>query len=142
MAGTVTIIRRTDPDVQVQRFNADGTSASASTAFDYAAGSSGSVTRDTGAAVAVQANGQAVIVGSHAESTQTTQSSVFGLARVNADGSLDAGFGGGGVLTTRIQGNDTAFVLLIQPDGKILAIGQSQNAAGVTDLTLARYLSQ
>jgi uncharacterized delta-60 repeat protein len=140
-ASTVTIIRRTDLDVQVQRFNADGTSASASTAFDYAV-TSGLVTRDTGAAVAVQANGQAVTAGSHAESTQTTQTSVFGLARVNADGSLDAGFGNGGVLTTRIQGNDAAFVLLIQPDGKILAIGQSQNAAGVTDLTLARYLSQ
>ena len=140
-ASTVTIIRRTDLDVQVQRFNADGTSASASTAFDYA-GTSGLVTRDTGAAIAVQANGQAVTVGSHAESTQTTQTSVFGLARVNADGSLDAGFGNGGVLTTRIQGNDTALVLLIQPDGKILAIGESQNAAGVTDLTLARYLGQ
>ena len=140
-ANTVTIIRRTDLDVQVQRFNADGTSASASTAFDYA-GTSGLVARDIGAAVAVQANGQAVTAGSHAESTQTTQTSVFGLARVNADGSLDAGFGGGGVLTTRIQGNDAAFVLLIQPDGKILAIGESQNAAGVTNLTLARYLSQ
>ena len=105
-ASTVTIIRRTDLDVQVQRFNADGTSASASTAFDYA-GTSGLVTRDTGAAVAVQANGQAVTAGSHAESTQTTQTSVFGLARVNADGSLDAGFGGGGVLTTKIQGNDS-----------------------------------
>ena len=140
-ASTATIIRRTDLDVQVQRFNADGTSASASPAFDYA-GTSGSVTRDLGAAVAVQANGQVVTAGSHAESTQTTQTSVFGLARVNADGSLDAGFGNGGVLTTRIQGNDAAFVLLIQPDGKILAIGQSQNAAGVTNLTLARYLSQ
>jgi len=140
-ANTVTIIRRTDLDVQVQRFNADGTSASASTAFDYAS-ASGLAARDSGGAVAVQANGQVVTAGSHAESTQTTQTSVFGLARVNADGSLDAGFGGGGVLTTRIQGNDTAFVLLIQPDGKILAIGESQNAAGVTDLTLARYLSQ
>ena len=100
------------------------------------------MTGDTGAAVAVQANGQAVTAGSHAESTQATQTSVFGLARVNADGSLDAGFGGGGVLTTKIQGNDAALVLLIQPDGKILAIGDSQNAAGVTNLTLARYLSQ
>src|SRR5579862_2111680 len=63
-ANTVTIIRRTDLDVQVQRFNADGTSASASTAFDYA-GTSGLVTRDIGAAVAVQANGQAVTAGSH-----------------------------------------------------------------------------
>jgi uncharacterized delta-60 repeat protein len=137
----VVIIRRTDFDVQVQRFNADGTSASASTAFDYAS-TSGLAARDSGGAVAVQANGQAVTAGAHAESTQTTQTSVFGLARVNADGSLDAGFGTGGVLTTKIQGNDAALVLLIQPDGKILAVGESQNPAGVTDLVLARYLSQ
>src|SRR5579859_625527 len=140
-ANVVTIIRRTDLDVQVQRFNADGTTASASTAFDYT-GTSALVARDIGGAVAVQANGQAVVAGSHEESTQRSETSVFGLARVNADGSLDAGFGGGGVLTTRIQGNDAVLVLLIQPDGKILAIGQSQNAAGVVDLTLARYLSQ
>ena len=85
---------------------------------------------------------RAIRTSNGSESTQTTQTSVFGLARVDADGSLDAGFGGGGVLTTKIQGNDAAFVLLIQPDGKILAIGDSQNAAGVTNLTLARYLSQ
>jgi Domain of unknown function (DUF5122) beta-propeller len=46
------------------------------------------------------------------------------------------------VLTTRIQGNDFASLLVIQPDGKILAIGTSQNAAGVQELALARYLSQ
>src|SRR3984893_1656601 len=57
MANTVTLLRRTDLDVQVQRFNADGTSASASPSFDYT-GTSVSVERDLGAAVAVQANGQ------------------------------------------------------------------------------------
>lgn len=140
-AGTVVIIRRTDLDAQVQRLNAEGTVASASTAFDYAP-TTGLATHDTAVPVAVQANGQAVTAGAHAESTQTTQTSVFGLARVNADGSLDAGFGNSGVLTTTLQGSDSVSALLIQPDGKILAIGESQNAAGVTDLALARYLSQ
>jgi hypothetical protein len=67
---------------------------------------------------------------------------VFGLAGVNTDGTLDPAFGTGGVLTTRIQGNDFAILLVIQPDGKILAVGTSRNAAGVMELALARYLSQ
>jgi hypothetical protein len=67
---------------------------------------------------------------------------VFGPARVNADGTLDPAFGTGGVLTTRIQGDDLVSLLVIQPDGKILAVGTSQNAADVMELALARYLSQ
>ncbi len=55
----------------------------------------------------------AVTARSHVESTQTTQKSLFGLARVNADGSLEAGCGNGGVVTTSIQGNDSVPVLLI-----------------------------
>jgi hypothetical protein len=46
------------------------------------------------------------------------------------------------VLTTRIQGDDLVSLLVIQPDGKILAVGTSQNAADVMELALARYLSQ
>jgi len=64
------------------------------------------------------------------------------VTRFNPDGTLDPAFGTGGVLTTRIQGNDSVSLLVIQPDGKILASGASQNAAGVTELALARYLSQ
>ena len=82
-----------------------------------------------------------MVDGSHVESGQASSTSVFGLARFNADGSLDAAFGNGGVLTTRIQGSDLAALTFIQPDGKILAVGTSQNAAGVTELALARYLS-
>ena len=81
---------------------------------------------DTPAVVAIQANGQAVIGGTHTESSQFSSTSVFGLARVNADGTLDPAFGAGGVLTTRIQGNDFVSLLVIQPDGKILAVGTSQ----------------
>ena len=46
------------------------------------------------------------------------------------------------MLTTRIQGSDFVILLVIQPDAKILAVGTSQNAAGVTELALARYLGQ
>src|SRR4029077_6734590 len=109
---------------------------------DYAGQNGALAVSDVPAAAAIQANGQAVIGGTHAESGQFSSTSVFGLARVNADGTLDPAFGTGGVLTTKIQGNDFVSLLVIQPDGKILAVGTSQNAAGVTELALARYLSQ
>jgi len=142
VVGTVVFTgRRGDPDVQVTRFNPDGSIASTGTGIDYAGQNGTLAVSDAPAAAAIQANGQAVIGGTHAESGQFSSTSVFGLARVNADGTLDPAFGTGGVLTTKIQGNDFVSLLVIQPDGKILAVGTSQNAAGVTELALARYLS-
>ena len=61
------------------------------------------------------------------------------MARCNADASFDAGFGAGGVASTQVQDNDSAAVLLTQPDGKILAIGSAQNNTG--DVLLIRYLA-
>ena len=144
VAGTVGSRRSGDIDIQVTRFNPDGSTVSTSTAtgIDYAGQNGTLAASDVPAAVAIQANGQAVIGGTHTESGQFSSTSVFGLARFNADGRLDPAFGTGGVLTTRIQGNDSVSLLVIQPDGKILAIGTSQNAAGVQELALARYLSQ
>jgi uncharacterized delta-60 repeat protein len=142
VATTVGSSRSSDHDVQVTRFNPDGSTAATATGIDYAGQNGTLAASDGAAAVAIQANGQAVIGGTHTESGQFSSTSVFGLARFNADSSLDPAFGTGGVLTTRIQGNDFASLLVIQPDGKILAIGTSQNAADVQELALARYLSQ
>jgi len=61
--------------------------------------------------------------------------------RVNVSGTLDTAFGGSGTLTTTIQGNEDAEALLIQPDGKLIAVGSSENnSTGVTEVFLARYL--
>jgi uncharacterized delta-60 repeat protein len=70
-------------------------------------------------AIALQANGQIVVGG------------MSGLARLNSNGQLDTTFGSGGSLATfHVTG------LLIQTDGKIVAIGSSG-----TDLALARYFA-
>jgi len=120
----------------VQRFNADGSLASASPAFDYSGAAGLDQARDSALAVAVQANGQAVVGGAHFLST-----SLFGLARVNPDGTLDTSFGSGGVLTTTINGNEAVQAILIQPDGKIIAVGNSaNNATGQSFIVLARYI--
>jgi Domain of unknown function (DUF5122) beta-propeller len=69
---------------------------------------------------------------------------LFGLARVNSNGAMDLTFGTGGVLTTSFQGQTSAAVtaVLIQPDGKIVAVGQTLTSSGIANLALARYLGQ
>ena len=118
---------RGSTDVQVNRFNANGSTDPAFTNPPFVFATPGD--HESPAAIAGQTNGQIVVVGAHFHST-----SVFGVAR------LDSAFGNGGVLTTSFQGGDAASAVLIQPDGDIVAIGSSQSSTGVTDLALARYL--
>ena len=71
----------------------------------------------------------------------------FGVARLNADGSLDASFGHGGSVTTVIDdrpGLQFSFVwsLAEQADGRIVAVGLTGDHEGRTYLALARYLGQ
>jgi len=76
-----------------------------------------------------------VVGGSHFLAT-----SVFGLARVNADGTLDSAFGSGGTLTTTFNGDEGVGALVVQPDGKIIAVGFSENnTTGHVFIALARY---
>jgi uncharacterized delta-60 repeat protein len=129
-------VARHDVDVQVQRFNADGSLASTSPAFDYSGATGLDQARDSAAAVAVAASGQAVVGGSHFQST-----SVFGLGRVNPDGTLDPAFGSAGTLTTSFNNGDGVGALVIQPDGKIIAVGNSAiNATSQSFIVIARHL--
>ena len=65
----------------------------------------------------------------------------FGVFRCNADGTLDTGFGSGGVVITPISsGLDVAHSIAIQMDGKIVVTGQSQtNSNSDWRLTVVRY---
>ena len=66
----------------------------------------------------------------------------FALARYNPDGSLDTAFGNGGMVSTDFVGmEDDAFSVLIQPDGKIVAVGSANNPATYYDFAAVRYLS-
>jgi len=64
------------------------------------------------------------------------------LQRFNADGSLDATFTNPPFDDgAQEAGRDGAAAVLIQPDGKIVAVGgASDPTTGLTNLTLARYL--
>ena len=68
-------------------------------------------------------------------------SSDFALARYNANGTLDAGFGNGGKVTTEFNGSDNIESIALQSDGKIIAAGLSWDGFPntITSLALARY---
>jgi len=93
---------------------------------------------DSARAVARQNDGKLVVAGPAGGITASTTLVDFGLARYEADGSPDASFGTGGIVRTPISvlANDTAWAVLVQSDGRLVAAGES---AG--NVALARYES-
>ncbi len=94
--------------------------------------------------VALQPDGKIIAAGTvfvdfiPGESSDTD----FALARYNEDGTPDATFGNGGQVSTDFVGlEDDAFSVLIQPDGKIVAVGSANNPATYYDFAAVRYLS-
>ena len=89
--------------------------------------------------LALQTNGQIVVAGQTAltDINAVPGPSNFGLARYAANGQLDTTFGNGGFVSTPF-GSSEAFAntVLIQTDGKIIAVGNSNNGT-----TIARYLA-
>ncbi|MBC7449594.1 MAG: hypothetical protein H7330_16195 [Hymenobacteraceae bacterium] len=90
------------------------------------------------AAVALDASGRAVVVGSVSVAGQSRN---FGVARYTLTGALDATFGTNGVVLTDFNGDrDEARGVLIQPDGKIVVVGESVLPNQGSRVALARYL--
>jgi len=109
-------------------------SISAAGALDPNFGSGGKVsfrfggTSDIATAAALQPDGKIVIVGNSYPSGQSTGLRDFAVARLNADGTLDNTFGSGGLVITAFgfQQEDTAYAVVIQPDGKIVVGGRNR----------------
>ena len=91
--------------------------------------------------VAIQADGKIVAAGHTIcePCAVPVQPHDFALARYNRDGSLDTTFDGDGKVTTDFDvGEDQAFAVAIQADGKIIAAG-SANGPSSFDFAVARY---
>ncbi len=109
--------------------------------LDPTFGVGGKVTTDGGVAEALvlQPDGKLVAAGGSATGVDIAD---FALARYLPDGSLDAGFGIGGKITTDfgLQA-ERAYALVLQPDGKLVAAGSGTHGPAVAfDFALARYL--
>lgn len=121
-------------DFLVVRYRPDGTpdptfAGNGTTTTDFAA------REDQAKALAVQPDGEIVAAGySVGLDSDDVPSKDFALARYNADGTLDPGFSGDGTRTTNFGGDDVAYDVALQPDGKILVAGSSSGA-----FALARY---
>jgi len=125
-----------DADFALARYNADGS-------LDTAFGSNGKVTTDFGStsdhawSVAVQTDGKIVVAG---YSDQGDTDYDFALVRYHTDGSPDDTFGTGGKVTTDFGFSyDRAVAVAVDPDGKIVVAGYSDQEDTGHDFALARY---
>ncbi|MBK9985280.1 MAG: T9SS type A sorting domain-containing protein [Saprospiraceae bacterium] len=127
----------TNYEFVVARYNEDGT-------LDMDFGTDGlavisfGTEDDRANSVAIQSDGKIVAVGY----TSSWQESDFAIARFHPDGSLDSGWGIGGKLTTDFNSSrDGGYSVVIQPDGKIIAFGFTDNE-GPLNFALVRYLPE
>lgn len=109
------------PRNNIGRLNADG---SIDTGFDPGAGANGWVR-----AIAVQADGKILVAGDFTTVDGTAKNRI---ARLNANGSLDATFNSG------IGANNVVISLAVQADGKILLGGQFTTVNGTARKRIAR----
>jgi len=118
------------------KLNSDGS-------FDHSFGSGIPVTdtvgvgNDEGNACVIQDDGKIIIAGSAFNGTDDD----FALRRYDSDGHIDTSFGYEGQVTTAVGAYyDDCYDVMLQPDGKIVAAGKSDNGTN-DDFAVVRYNS-
>lgn len=119
-------------DIRVARFNDNGSIDSSfgtlgSTQVDISNASSA----DSASSVAVRSPNGEVVVGG----TSGAEMFVFHL---DPTGTLDAGFGVGGIRTVSFGSTAQANRMTLQPNGMALLVGQATNPGGTEDFAMAR----
>jgi uncharacterized delta-60 repeat protein len=120
--------------------------------LDPSFGGGGSVTDPalrSGLAVQVQANGKIVVVGGYSAASAAFPEQLWQLSRYTPSGTLDASFATGGVATAAFSplgtypstppfsSTSSAAGLLLEPDGRIVAVGQLGGTA--SQFLITRY---
>lgn len=120
------------------RYDRDGTPDAGFGNAGKVLGAVGTRGNDVAAAIALQADGKILVAGS---SDQGATGQDFALLRYHADGTLDADFGNGGKVVLDFGGEtDRAWALVVQPDGRIVVGGESNQGSSTSgvDFALAR----
>lgn len=116
--------------------NAFGASGKATTNFNVDAGFG---SNDFIYAVAVQSDGKIVAAGASQRNANGALNQ-FAVARYNQNGTLDAGFGANGKVTTVVGvGNSEARGVAVQTDGKIVVAGNASINSNSSAYAVARY---
>ena len=90
---------------------------------------------DFGEDMRIQSDGKIVVAGySYSGGSQD-----FALVRLNTDGTLDNSFSGDGKVFTDFAVSEMATAMIIQPDGKIVAVIVTNWQFGNTNIVIARY---
>jgi len=114
----------------IARLNSNGTLDASFDGDGKVITSLGSFSDFGAAAVALQPDGKIVVAGQSGNNGY--DSTNFSLVRYNADGSLDASFDGDGKVITAVSDfADGASDLAVQPDSKIVVLGNAPNGAAV-----------
>jgi uncharacterized delta-60 repeat protein len=122
-------------DFIIARYKEDGS-------LDQSFGLGGHVIMDLGGgevarSLAIQPDGKILVGGYGGHRTQLTDDLM--VVRFDGEGHLDQSFGTDGVVLSDVGGNDIGRSVAVQPDGKVLLAGFTED--GVTsDFVLARYL--
>ena len=91
---------------------------------------------DVAAGLVIQPDGRIVTTGIAGASVTTSDN--FGLARLTLDGSLDTSFSDDGQANLSIGGQDRGAAAALQPDGKIVVVGDNVGAGGTSDFGILR----
>lgn len=135
-----------DEEVALARFTADGL-------LDTTFGTNGTVTTsnpglgDFTYDLAVQPTDKLIVIGFSQAGPPTNED--FRVARYSSDGSLDANFGGTGIVYTdfgnvlsNANHQDEAYAVIVQPDNRIIVVGLTDVTSGNKNFAVARYESQ
>jgi uncharacterized delta-60 repeat protein len=137
-----------DNNFALVRYNTDGTvdptfGVNGRTVTDFKALPNGSRSNDIAHAVILQSDGKIVAAG---ETTSPNGDYNFALVRYNSNGIIDPTFGVKGrtvtdfkALPNASRSYDLAGAVVMQPDGKIVAAGQTNSPNGDYNFALVRY---
>jgi len=126
---------------EVFRFTVTGASDTTFTSQPFHfVGTGGSGIEAQPNAIALQPNGDIVVVGLQSTSSQSGPTIVNGLARLTSNGGLDTTFGNGGAVTNTVPaGTQGLDAVAIDFEGRIVTVGIANS---FTELTVSRYLGQ
>jgi uncharacterized delta-60 repeat protein len=115
--------------VVVAKYAANGTPDTSFGTAGVVSTSIGTQTRSTDA-MQVQADGKIVVLGTKIDTTTSTDPSTYVL-RFNANGTPDTAFASAGqlLINARASGLEFARAVLLQPDGKLVLVGDVYNTA-------------